>query len=77
MNEKAKTKNIELSIENYEKLCGIKTIFAEIFDKSISFNEVIAVLTSPKLIDYSEILKTEIIKNVSKDEKPLGPEPIS
>lgn len=58
--------------------CGIKEELSQIFEKNINSSECLRVLCSPKLVDYSELLKTEMKKNNGKPKnKPIEPEPTS
>jgi predicted CopG family antitoxin len=50
-----KYKTIEVSTETYMRLLRVKKELEKIFHNNISFDKMLKLLLSPKLVDYSEI----------------------
>jgi hypothetical protein len=66
----SKTKSLEISTESYEKLRIIKDFLENVFRKNVTFDDVLKVILSPKIVDYSEMTLTHILVAVAAKEKP-------
>ncbi len=54
--------NIEISMENYDKLRGIANALGEIWGRHVKIDVALKVVLCPKLIDYTELFDKKEVK---------------